>query len=117
MICKVTKRIRHAIEEARVGLRNLRRWFPIVWADRDYDWMFLIVILKFKIKNMQRRTLMVPYEGHELIADEMGAVVDLLEYFIGDEGYVADSFSNQEVYESNKKKLWDLLNNFDAWWD
>ncbi len=110
-------RIKYRIRDIRVGIRNIRRWFQIIWADRDFDWMFLIVIMKFKIKNMQHRTLMVPYDGHELVANEMGAVVDLLEYFIGDEGYVADSFSNREIYESNKKKLWGLLNNFDTWWD
>ena len=111
------RRIKYKIRDIRVGIRSLRRWFPIIWADRDFDYSFLLIIMKFKIQNMQRRTLMVPYEGHELIADDQGAVVDLLEYLIGDEGYVADSYSNREVYESNKKKLWDLLNMFEVWWD
>jgi hypothetical protein len=110
-------RIKYAIREFRVGIRNLRCWFPIIWADRDYDWTFLIAIMKRKIQNMQYRTLKVPYEGHKLVADEMGSAVDLLEYFMGDDGWVQDSVSNPEAYESNKKKLMELLYNFDCWWD
>ena len=66
---------------------------------------------------MQHRTLRVPYEGSDLVADDMGSVIELLEYLMGDDGWVEDSLSNREVYENNKKKLMELLYNYDAWWD
>lgn len=33
------------------NIRNLVRWFPIIWKDRDWDDHFIFEILKFKLKN------------------------------------------------------------------
>jgi len=33
------------------SIRNLIRWFPIIWKDRDWDDYFIWEILKFKIRN------------------------------------------------------------------
>lgn len=33
------------------SIRNLIRWFPIIWKDRDWDTFFIYEILKFKLKN------------------------------------------------------------------
>ena len=33
------------------NIRNLIRWFPIIWKDRDWDHSFIYEILKFKLKN------------------------------------------------------------------
>src|SRR6185369_6100046 len=33
------------------GIKNLIRWFPIVWKDRDWDHHYILEVLKFKIKN------------------------------------------------------------------
>jgi hypothetical protein len=36
------------------GVRNLIRWFPIVWKDRDWDTHYIWQVLKFKIKNQAK---------------------------------------------------------------
>jgi hypothetical protein len=33
------------------SIKNLIRWFPIIWRDKDYDDSFIWEILKFKIRN------------------------------------------------------------------
>jgi len=33
------------------NIKNLIRWFPIIWKDRDWDDHFIFEILKFKLKN------------------------------------------------------------------
>jgi len=33
------------------GVKNLIKWFKIVWKDRDYDDSFIFDVLKFKIEN------------------------------------------------------------------
>jgi len=33
------------------GVKNLIRWFPIIWKDRDWDHTYIFEILKFKLKN------------------------------------------------------------------
>ena len=50
-------------------IKNLWRWLPIVWNDRDWDDSFIFEILKFKIKNTadytEQRQWFVGYE-HEV---------------------------------------------------
>ena len=36
------------------GVWNLWHWFPIVWADRDYDSAYLLAAMEFKFKHMAR---------------------------------------------------------------
>ena len=33
------------------SIKNLIRWFPIIWKDEDWDDHFIFEILKFKLKN------------------------------------------------------------------
>lgn len=36
------------------NIKNLIRWFPIIWKDRDWDDHFIFEILKFKLKNQAK---------------------------------------------------------------
>ena len=50
----------------KAGIRNLFKWFPIIWEDRDYDYCFLLEIIKFKISNMEQY---FRKHGHHVHAD------------------------------------------------
>ena len=36
------------------GIENLIEWFPLIWADRDWDHNYLIEILRFKLSKMSK---------------------------------------------------------------
>ena len=36
------------------NIKNLIRWFPIIWKDRDWDDHFIFEILKFKLQNQAK---------------------------------------------------------------
>jgi len=42
---------KHLHRDIAQGFKNLWRWFPIVWKDRDWDDHFIFEALKFKLKN------------------------------------------------------------------
>ena len=42
---------KHLHRDIAQGFKNLWKWFPIVWKDRDFDDHFIFEVLKFKIKN------------------------------------------------------------------
>ena len=42
---------KHFHRDVAQGFKNLWRWFPIVWKDRDWDDHFIFEPLKFKLKN------------------------------------------------------------------
>ena len=35
------------------NIKNLIRWFPIIWKDRDWDSHYLFTIMEFKIANIR----------------------------------------------------------------
>jgi hypothetical protein len=39
------------IKEFIKSIKNLIRWFPIIWKDKDWDDYFIFEVLKFKLKN------------------------------------------------------------------
>lgn len=42
---------KHFHRDVAQGFKNLWRWFPIIWKDRDWDDHFIFEPLKFKLKN------------------------------------------------------------------
>lgn len=33
---------------------KLAKWVPIIWRDEDWDWAFIMILLDFKLKNMEK---------------------------------------------------------------
>jgi hypothetical protein len=54
-------RIKWWIKDARfyprefmAGVKNLYKWFPVIWKDRDWDHNYIFEVLKFKISNQSK---------------------------------------------------------------
>lgn len=37
-----------------VSVKNLVRWFPLIWKDRDWDHAYIYYLLEFKLTNMAK---------------------------------------------------------------
>lgn len=55
----ILRRIKWKFEPIYWGIRNfpsnlvkLLQWIPIIWRDRDWDYIFLLKIMRFKMKRM-----------------------------------------------------------------
>lgn len=38
----------------KTGIKNLIKWTPVIWRDRDWDQYFFYVVLHFKLKRMEK---------------------------------------------------------------
>lgn len=47
---------KHLPKDIAQGFKNIWRWLPIVWKDRDWDDYYIFEVLKFKIKNTRDLT-------------------------------------------------------------
>ena len=75
------------------GVKNLIKWGPIIWKDRDWDDSFFFDILKFKISNMaESHGKTMPYVGWERNVEIMKTIVRLIEKFQS-EHYLHEYFS------------------------
>ena len=66
---KIYIEIRYFFRQLFIGFKNLWKWFPIIWNDRDRDDAFIFYTLKFKLQNtadeLERAAFFVGYE-HEV---------------------------------------------------
>ena len=37
------------------GIRNLIKWFPIIWRDRGWDWTYLVIMLQHKLGGIEKQ--------------------------------------------------------------
>jgi hypothetical protein len=42
---------RFTFRNIKIGFKNLWKWLPTVWKDRDWDYRYLITVLEFKLKK------------------------------------------------------------------
>jgi len=62
------------------GIKNLYKWFPVIWKDKDWDDSFLFEVMKFKISKMiESHGRSMPYVGYERNIEIMNTVVRLID--------------------------------------
>ena len=42
---------KYTLRDLNIGIRNLIKWLPVIWRDRDWDHHYIYEILKFKIRR------------------------------------------------------------------
>ena len=64
------------------GVKNLIKWGPIIWKDRDWDDSFFFDILKFKISKMaESHGKTMPHVGSERNVEIMNTIIRLIDKF------------------------------------
>lgn len=51
------KRVQFPWYDLKKGLRNIAKWFPLVWRDRDWGYDSILRTMQFKIRNTSRQIL------------------------------------------------------------
>lgn len=94
---KIYTDVRYFFLDLSRRIKNLWRWFPIIWYDKDYDDHFIFEVLKFKIKNTadytEQRQWFVGYE-HEVA--RMRLCVKLIEC-VQEEWYGMEYFDHYKT--------------------
>lgn len=76
------------------GVRNLIEWAPIIWRDRDFDYGYLLKMLEFKLRRMDK---MFRKDGLSVssveLADEIRGCHEAMSRAINDD-YCAQSWAN-----------------------
>lgn len=86
------------------GIKNLIRWFPIIWGDRDYDDYYIWVLLKQKIYfTCKEHIEKEHYVGYEREVEYMTTCIKLIDYII--EEHYNDLF-HDEMEQKYGKSEW-----------
>ena len=110
-------------------IRNLIRWIPIIWKDRDWDFYFTYEILKKKLEFQAEFTRKRGYHTYNAQdANRMETCVRLIkklqheEYIIipvTNREYTEQDFKNDQMrHDKARKLLFRILEqNIEGWWD
>lgn len=100
----------------KTGIKNLIKWFPIIWKDRDWDYYFIYAILHKKLNNMEKF-----YSSDKAWASDSKDVAEQIKEAkvlckrLMDEDYINIVDKKKE---EDKNKLFDIINkNINNWWD
>jgi len=113
--------VKHVHKTVWTGIKNLWRWFPIIWKDRDWDYYYIFQVLKFKLEKQAKHL-----GGRD--AELMMTCVRLInklqneEYY--EEYYGSRPMNNEMMYKCQaqhdkaKRLLFKIMNDrIDSWWD
>lgn len=81
----------------RNGIKNIFRWFPIIWKDRDWDHYYLFKMLHFKLNKMEKCLR----DGCHLNADETADKIKICTHLIT--RIIDDEYYNNVFKEHDKK--------------
>lgn len=104
------------------GIKNLFTYFNIVWIMRDWDTLYIFIMLQFQLKKLLKNIeedFIV--EGNRIKNENnIKKCIELLEKLIQDDYYLDTTKSIEELdkmCKNDRNKLFDILkkNIFD-WW-
>lgn len=113
------------------GTKNLIKWFPIIWRDRNFDHGYLYDILYFKLGEMQKffesgNTYAAGADEYAMqIKECRGLLKRIMDESVMDECFDDDKreyiLPIDEVCKldaEGKRKFWNMMcDNIDGWWD
>jgi hypothetical protein len=100
------------------GVRNLIKWFPVIWKDRQWDHFFMLYMLQFKLKLMSKffKTGSCSMRSEE-DASNMDKCIYLLERIMKED--YKGSYDHQDyMMKQDLTLLFEIMRKqVRAWWD
>ena len=111
------------------GVKNLYKWFWVIWKDRDWDHHYIFEVLKFKLEKQAKHLADVGFHNDaQRDAERIMTCVRLINKLQNEEYY--DELSESGVRSSEaiqividrhnkaKRLLFKILNDrIEEWWD
>jgi hypothetical protein len=110
------------------GIKNLIKWFPYIWKDRDYDYTYTLELLKRKLLFQAISTRR--NSNHSSAIDDANLMEEcaILLHAVQREVYIDEVISSNETTEERMKEAIELHNearikafailseNIEHWW-
>lgn len=117
------------IRSIKDGIKNLIKWFPLIWKDRNFDQGYLYDILYFKLGEMQKffesdnTYSMDAKEYAKQIKECRELLYRIINETIEDENWDGENFTISieelgELVKQERKLFWNKMFEYiDGWWD
>lgn len=81
---KQSKKIKKRYRNIKNGIFNLIKYFNIIWKDRDWDFIYFIDLLSFKLNNIKKDQLICPIEGTDEIVKRLDRAIEICKILLDD---------------------------------
>lgn len=117
------------ISAIKTGVKNLIKWFPLIWKDRNFDQGYLYDILYFKLGEMQKffesdyTYSMDAKEYAKQIKECKELLYRIINESIEDENWDGENFTISleelgELVKQERELFWsNMCKYIDGWWD
>ena len=75
----------HLHTDTLIGIKNLIRWFPIIWSTREWDYAYMYEIERHKLKSMLKYFENNKYFDHSLDIRDINVCLTLLDIIMKDD--------------------------------
>lgn len=89
--------------------RNVLRWLPVIWGDRDWDYVYLYEVMRHKLVRMES---FIRREGHSMDRDETAGeiahAIALLDRLIANE-YLEEALAPFDTKWGEGTMVWESI--------
>jgi len=91
------------------GIRNVIRWAPVIFTDRDYDFAYIYIILRFKLKCVRGEM------DEEVAIRQLELCEEILDRLIAED--YKETLSYKYIQKKDHAALFKILKeNIESWW-
>lgn len=97
------------------GIKNLIRWFPEIWQDRDFDYSYLLALMEKKLRYMQKDMENACHTTAEKDAKDIQSCVEII-HRIRTDAYTDEAYEEVEKrYGKLKMRFNDDTHTVEFW--
>ena len=85
-------RIKYRLQQFTDRMRNIRYWLPVIWGDRDWDWWYLVVILRHKLAALNNEM------AHDKVSKNIHLCVLLCDRIMDESRYIDKAQARQDFF-------------------
>jgi hypothetical protein len=110
--------LRSCYWDVHYGIKNIFRWIPVIWHDRDFDWAFLADVMEYKLRRLSK-TL---EDGHHVGGKHearRALICAILLKRLREDNYWKDKRSNEvERAQFDQELCFKIMGkHFREWWE
>ena len=121
----IIRRLKNTIRQFFIGVRNIIKWIPVLYKDRDWDFYFVYVMLQKKLEFTEIAIRNSSLQNAEFYAKKIRTAIRLIE-IVRDEKYLDDVLKEGDwdnirkaiaKQDKAKKLLFNYLQHYiEQWW-
>lgn len=92
----ILDRIDTFFRNIQIGIKNIFKYLPIIWNDRDWDYEYCVKLLRFKLKNMSK------YLKEEDILFEVDRICGEIDTTVE---HIDNWLNAYDIYENDNQEL------------